>query len=200
MIIHSSGSTGIPKPIPQQHLYWVQTTSPAELREYRPRLVLGSMALPPFHGFGVGYQIFFPAFSILAAAVFPPISGTTGGSPIVPSPQATLEHAKATGTNAIFTVPAFIQAWSHSEDDINYLKSVEFVTYAGGPLPPKLGNRLAASGVQLYPFYGGTEFGGPTQVLRDRKEVMEWEYMKFFPHISVRWDPQNDGTFECQLL
>ncbi|KAH0581464.1 hypothetical protein H2248_012544 [Termitomyces sp. 'cryptogamus'] len=200
MIIHSSGSTGIPKPIPQTHLYWIQIAAIPELREHIPRLVLGSMALPPFHAFGVGYQIIHPAYNVLACAVFPPTSAVSGGSPVVPSPNIVLEHAKATGTNAIFTIPAFIQAWSNSSDAIDYLKTLEFVSYAGGPLPPKLGNNLAASGVQLYPFYGGTEFGGPTCILRDKAEVMEWEYMRFYPHTKVRWVPQGDDTFECQLL
>ncbi|KAG5337586.1 putative NRPS-like protein biosynthetic cluster [Termitomyces sp. Mn162] len=185
MIIHSSGSTGIPKPIPQTHLYWIQIAAIPELREHIPRLVLGSMALPPFHAFGVGYQIIHPAYNVLACAVFPPTSAVSGGSPVVPSPNIVLEHAKATGTNAIFTIPAFIQAWSNSSDAIDYLKTLEFVSYAGGPLPPKLGNNLAASGVQLYPFYGGTEFGGPTCILRDKAEVMEWEYMRFYPHTKV---------------
>ncbi|KAG6861818.1 hypothetical protein C0995_011700 [Termitomyces sp. Mi166 len=174
IIIHSSGSTGIPKPIPQTHMYWIQIAA-------------------------TRYQIIYPAYNVLACAVFPPTSAVSG-SPIVPSPNIVLEHAKATKTNTIFTIPAFIQAWSSSSDAIEYLKSLEFLSYAGGPLPPKLGNRLAASGVQLYPFYGGTEFGGPTRLLRDKDEVMEWEYMRFYPHTKVRWIPQGDDTYECQLL
>ncbi|KAG6871961.1 hypothetical protein C0995_014472 [Termitomyces sp. Mi166 len=201
MIIHSSGSTGIPKPIPQPHLYVTQLVSiKGELKEYVPRLVLGCMALPPFHAFGIAYQILRPAYELLVAAVFPPMSGISGESPVVPSPNIVLEHAKATKINAILTTPAFIQAWSHSPDAVEYLKSLEILPFSGGPLPPKLGDRLAASGVKLYSFYGGTEFGCGTWLVRDKTELMDWDYMRFYPDIKLRWIPQGDGTYECQVL
>ncbi|KAH0578600.1 hypothetical protein H2248_003740 [Termitomyces sp. 'cryptogamus'] len=199
MIVHSSGSTGIPKPILQSHLYVIQLAANLELRDYVPRLVLGSMALPAFHAFGIAYQIIRPAYNVLACAVFPPMS-VSGGSPVVPSPNIVLEHVKATKTNTIFTIPAFIQAWSTSPDSVEYLRSLEFIAFSGGPLAPKLGDKLASLGLQLYPFYGGTEFGGATFILRDKAKIMEWEYMRFFPQIKVRWVPQGDDLYECQIL
>ncbi|KAG6852369.1 hypothetical protein C0991_000315 [Blastosporella zonata] len=35
--------------------------------------------------------------------------------------------------------------------------------FAGGSLPPKLGDKLVAAGVRLHSIYGGTEIGSPTR-------------------------------------
>lgn len=145
IILHSSGSTRNPKAIFQTHLSWIHLILSrmllqllistlnshfgrlsAEMRVHNPRLVLGSMGLPPFHAFGIAMHIFFPTYGVLATAVFPPTS-VPGGSPVQPSPQSVLEHCKSTKANALFTAPAFIQAWSTMPQAIDFLKELEFL-------------------------------------------------------------------------
>ncbi|KNZ78390.1 L-aminoadipate-semialdehyde dehydrogenase [Termitomyces sp. J132] len=187
IILHSSGKSHFPSP------------SVAEIREHVPRLRIGCMALPSFHMFGIGAQIFTPVYGAGATTVFPPTS-VSGGSPVIPNPQNVLDHIKSTKTNAIFVVPSFVQTWATSQEAINVLKELEFLGYAGGPLPPKVGRHLTAAGVRLNPVYGGTEFGVVSHILPLKDSPMDWEYLRFYNHTKCRWIPQGDGTFELQFL
>ncbi|KAG6872432.1 hypothetical protein C0995_009766 [Termitomyces sp. Mi166 len=199
IILHSSGSTRNPQAIAQTHLSWIQNIESPELREHMPRLRLGCMALPAFHMFGIGLQIFTPVYGVVATSVYPPTSGS-GGSPMVPSPQSVLEHIKSTKANAIFIVPSFVQVWAASHEAIDTLKELEFLGYAGGPLPPKIGNYLTAAGVRLNPIYGGTEFGVVSHLVPLKDSPMDWEYLRFYNHTKHRWVPQGDETYELQVL
>ncbi|KAG5723416.1 L-aminoadipate-semialdehyde dehydrogenase large subunit [Termitomyces sp. T112] len=199
IILHSSGSTGMPKAVAQTHLSWIQNVASPEFREHIPRLRLGCMALPAFHMFGIGLQIFNPVYSVIATTVFPPTLAPKG-SPVVPSPESVLEHIKSTKTNAILIVPSFVQVWATSQEAIDVLKELTFVGYAGGPLPSKVGNHLSAAGVRLNPIYAGTEFGVVSHLLPVKDSPMDWEYLRFYNHTKPRWVPQGDGTFELQLL
>lgn len=53
--------------------------------------------------------------------------------------------------------------------------------------------------------YGGTEFGTPVALVGDEQQQRlrtpaDWNYECFSKLANVRWAPQGDGTFECQLL
>ena len=65
----------------------------------------------------------------------------------------------------------------------------------------KIGDMLWAAGVNISLMYGGTEFGGPLS-LRERVEIEdgEWMWMRFSEDVQVRWVPQGDNTYECQVL
>ena len=57
-----------------------------------------------------------------------------------------------------------------------------------------------AAGVRLASVYGGTEFGPITHAFRRPSEEHFWEWLRFGPSQNIRWVPQGDGTYECQLL
>ncbi|KAG6816853.1 hypothetical protein H0H87_002339 [Tephrocybe sp. NHM501043] len=198
--LHSSGSTGNPRPIPLAHLYWPLTALPIDLKEHNPRLTLGYMFMPPFHSFGLGMQLLQSVFGVLSGAVYPPNSALAEpGPPFVPSPENVLEHMMRTKSNALIAPPTFLQIWAFLPDAIAYLKTLEFVGFGGGPLAPKIGNLLVDAGVRLYTMYGGTEFGMATRFIPIITKY-DWEYMQFHEHLHVHWASQGDGTFECQFL
>ncbi|KAG5723894.1 Linear gramicidin synthase subunit D [Termitomyces sp. T112] len=199
---HSSGSTGNPKPIPQNHVYWTQMCYPIDLRCSYPRFTLGAMSLPPFHTYGLAIQLFKPIYGVLSVTVFPPNSALSKIlPPIVPSPENILEHMKLTKSDAIETLPTFIQVWALVPEAVKYLKSLRFVGWGGGPLPPKSAKLLNEAGVILRPLYGGTEFGINTRLTPIAiKDPEDWEYMQFHDFLNIRWVPQGDGSFECQFL
>ncbi|KAG6846151.1 hypothetical protein H0H93_015720, partial [Arthromyces matolae] len=169
VIMHSSGSTGLPKHIPQTHIGTTQlVVLSKEWKEHSPRLLIGSMALPAFNPFSIGLQLFHPIFTLVPIAVFPPVSAS-GGSLGIPTPQSVIDHAKSTGANALVAVPFFIEAWSKSPEIVEYLKTLEFV--------------LASAGVRLQSLYGGTEFG-LTVSLIPSEDRMDWEYAKFLEEVD----------------
>ena len=73
--------------------------------------------------------------------------------------------------------------------------------YSGGAVPSKLGNLLTENGVKLLAIYGATEFGALSHFIRREGDETDWEYMDFTSDlVNIRWDPQGDGTYECQLI
>ncbi|RDB20216.1 Non-canonical non-ribosomal peptide synthetase FUB8 [Hypsizygus marmoreus] len=200
---HSSGSTGFPKAIGQTHqafIHWSLFPGVTDFRDNNPRLSVACMALPPFHSMGIYMQILNPIYGIVPAAMYPPKVFHEEDIPVMPSPNNLLEHAQANNSNAIVVVPSFLQVWSTSKEAMGYLKTLEYLIYAGGSMTPRLGNLLVDHGVPLRTVYGGTEFGAPTHLKPLVGDEKEWQYMRFCDKTKVRWISQGDGTFECQFL
>ncbi|KAF8868636.1 acetyl-CoA synthetase-like protein [Gymnopilus junonius] len=190
--IHSSGSTGFPKAIPQTHeilIHWVSFPSGRDYRNYEAPIRIGAMHFPPFHTAGFMGQILFPLYNGCTIALYPPVVDRPDKLPMMPTPENILEHAEKTGVNLIITVPTQIQAWSQDPKAIKFLSSLIHVVLAGGAMAPKVAQSLIASGVKMVTSYGGTEFG------RD-----DWDFVEFDHRCKVRWVPQGDGTYECQFL
>ncbi|KAJ7865231.1 putative aminoadipate reductase [Mycena leptocephala] len=203
MYLHSSGSTGFPKCIPETHrnlIHYAALEGVAQLAEISPRLAVG--ALPAFHALGMVTQFLAPILCGGTACTYPPASTATEYIiPVSPTPENAIKNAKGANATGIMAVPALILEWQ-SPEDIAYLKTLKILAYSGGPLTSRVGDLLFSHGVNIVPVYGGTEFGTPTVTKRGKAEedAGEWAWMRFSPRVNVRWVPLGDGTFECQFL
>ncbi|KAG6902725.1 hypothetical protein C0995_012389 [Termitomyces sp. Mi166 len=204
LYLHSSGSTGNPRPIRITHIFWIhwQGAISDDAKLSNPRLTLGCMSMPSFHAFGMGMQLFTPVYGVFSVAVYPPNSALPEPSPpIVPSPENILEHMKLTKSNVLIAAPTLYQIWASLPEAVEYLKTLKYAMYGGGPLAPKMGNLLVEGGVTLHATYGGTEFGMNTTFTPSAdKDPKDWEYMEFNDRMNTRLVSQGDGTFELQLL
>ncbi|KAJ7214255.1 acetyl-CoA synthetase-like protein [Mycena haematopus] len=190
LYLHSSGSTGFPKAIPETHRNLVQHAA------------MAGGHLPAFHTMGIITHIVFPILNAGTACLYPLASKATEYiPPVVPTAENVIENSKRTNATGIITVPAFVLEWQ-SPDDIAYLKTLNLVAYAGGPLASRVGDFLSSQGVNILAMYGATEVGIPTLVKRRQAEVdaREWAWLRFSSRVNIRWEPQDDGTFECQFL
>ncbi|KAG6828146.1 hypothetical protein H0H92_009033 [Tricholoma furcatifolium] len=192
-VVHSSGTTGSPKIIAQTYQCWIDSVRCPEFRNHSPRVRCGSMGVPPVYG--VGVQLFQPVYSLVVASVFPPT--LTGTPKHVPTPQSILEHAKATKTNVLLSVPILLEIWSRSAEAVEYLKELEYIGYGQSSLKPKVGNQLTAAGVRLSNAYAAAEFIVPVSTVPNG---VAWDYVRFLDTVKVRWNPLGDGVFECHLL
>ncbi|KAG6820230.1 putative NRPS-like protein biosynthetic cluster [Arthromyces matolae] len=177
--LHSSGSTGFPKAIPQTHQAWINWAllpGVSDFRTRRARIVAGSMALPPFHTLGLYMQFHNPIYGLVPISVYPPTATAPELVPITPSPQNILEHLKLTKANVLIIIPSLLHLWSAIPDAVSFLATLQFVGYSGGSLAPKLGNFLVDSGVRLHSVYGGTEFGSPAFSFTREGEDKDWDY------------------------
>ncbi|KAF8971811.1 hypothetical protein BDZ97DRAFT_1913708 [Flammula alnicola] len=204
---HSSGSTGLPKAIPKTHRTLVEfAAAPACLFFRREpetplaRVRAAGMHLPPFHAMGFVMQTLLPLFSGTIVALFPPVVKTAEMVPPLPTPDSILDHLERTRINAIMAIPAFLQVWAQDKRAIDVLSRLDLVAYGGGPLSPKIGHILRASDVKLQCLYGATEFAAPAASSTKKGDEEDWEYMEFGARYNVRWVPQGDGTYECQIL
>ncbi|KAJ6509744.1 putative aminoadipate reductase [Mycena vulgaris] len=201
LYMHSSGSSGLPKTIAQTHralMQWSTLPAVTEARDFLEK-PLGNMALPSFHQFGIICQLLQPLFGT-CAAVYPPTAISPNTLPIFPSPDNVLDHARKTKCRSLTTVPALLSVWMHSPPSIAYLKTLHTVAWSGGPLPQRMGDALVDAGINLLGVYGATEIGPITALTPREGDTKEWSWLRISDVVEVRWAPQGDGTFECQIL
>ncbi|KAJ7439939.1 putative aminoadipate reductase [Mycena latifolia] len=203
MYLHSSGSTGFPKCIPETHrtiLNFTNMEAFVDTPERSPRQGVG--ALPPFHALGLFLQLLPPLMNCSTVCIHPPASTATAYVvPPVPTPESALENARKAHATGITAVPAMILEWQ-SPEDVAYLKTLNLLVTGGGPLASQVGDALVNQGVKLMSMYGATEFGGVTVVKMRQAEIDagEWAWLRFSSRVNIRWVPQGDGTLECQFL
>ncbi|KAF9810700.1 hypothetical protein IEO21_06834 [Rhodonia placenta] len=209
LYLHSSGSTGFPKPISQTVttiLHWCRSAPLVESRDRGYRWA--SVALPPFHTMGMMMQLYQTLVGSQPVALYHP-RAHLGMPPTVPTPDNVIDAARRTKCDVVPCVPAFIEAWAHNDEYVEFLASTKGVAYAGGPLSEKNGTKLTNAGVDLVCIYGGTEFGVPSACFDLElgaknnpagKTREDWQWMQFTDRVKVRWEPQGDGSYECVLL
>ncbi|KAG1870690.1 putative aminoadipate reductase [Suillus subalutaceus] len=202
--LHSSGSTGFPKPIPLTNLiaiHWCITPCILEHINVPAPIRIGTASLPSFHTFGVYFQLLVPIASLTSVSIYPPTSLLDPlATPVVPNLQNILDSVLKTKSNALAVVPAFLAQWACLPSAVDVLKTLEYVFHGGGPLAPKMGTALVNAGVKLSSGYGATECGIITCVFRNSVEQKLWDWVRFGPNSKIKWDPQDDGTYECQVL
>ncbi|KAJ7827451.1 hypothetical protein B0H13DRAFT_2241007 [Mycena leptocephala] len=201
LYLHSSGSTGLPKAIPQTHRALIEQSSFPAVTETRDGRLspLGAMALPSFHTLGLYCQLLQP-LNGNPVVVYPPTALSPSALPMLPSPSNILEHARKANCSTLMAIPALFNVWATSPDTIAYLKTLSIVFWAGGALPNQLGSFLHDSEIKLRGVYGATETGPICFLTALEGDEQEWEWYRFADQVRVRWVPQGDGTFECQLM
>ncbi|KAK0189809.1 putative aminoadipate reductase [Armillaria mellea] len=202
--LHSSGSTGFPKTIPQTQtsiLHWCSFQSIRDLI-YQPSLQIGGFMLPSFHTLGIYFQILTPLVGLRTVAVYPPLCKTPASQPFTTSPGSVLEHVTRTHCNSVVAIPAIIEVWASIPAAVDVLRNLQIVWYSGGTLSAKVGNKLHASGVTLSSVYGATEFGAPAHTIPLAADVKagQWSWIRFDSRATIQMIPHGDGLFEARFM
>ncbi|KAI6017886.1 putative aminoadipate reductase, partial [Pisolithus marmoratus] len=202
--MHSSGSTGFPKPIPITHLigkHYCNLFASIEHRALDYDLRVAGGHLPPFHVMGVFMQVFVPIACLQSVSVYAPTAYQDPTKPpVIPNAQNALENAIVTKSGGIMVVPAFMEEWVSNPESVKQLSTFVYVASGGGPLAKKVGDALIDAGVKVGCIYGTTELGPFTTCIRTPDDQKEWEWVRPGPNTRVRLAPLGDGTFECQVL
>ncbi|KAJ6480154.1 putative aminoadipate reductase [Mycena sanguinolenta] len=200
--LHSSGSTGFPKAIPETNRVIWQWSTLTTLRDMRNNVghPLGGMPIPCFHMSSIQVLFITALHGRIPVALFPPTASSPDALPVFPSPENVLEHSRRTGSKSLMLLPFFIVAWAQSLESVEYLRTLSVVGFSGGPLPERIGNALVETGVKIRNIYGATEFGAVSAIVPFEGDEKLWEWVRFSDEITVQWDSQGDETFECQLL
>ncbi|KAK0497789.1 hypothetical protein EDD18DRAFT_1159316 [Armillaria luteobubalina] len=195
LIMHSSGSTAFPKPIPFTYKIMMQSG----LLPYFGEVnicgdVLSAHAVPMFHLMGA-VQIAWTAYTGVIMTVFRP-----GWPPIIPTPDRVFSGAIATKCNLMFCVPAFLENWEKDPQRVEKLSKFKTIVFAGGPLQPTVGDRLTQQGVCLVPLYGQTETATVTLFLPERPPQEGWDYWRFSPHCTPIFEPFEEESGVYRLM
>ncbi|ROV92215.1 hypothetical protein VMCG_09323 [Cytospora schulzeri] len=210
VIMHTSGTTGLPKPI-----IWTHETCNRVLNS-KTREVPGGIpsvegclvnskrvivTLPPFHG------------ALLAQLVVGAIPfGNVVIAPVaaaIPTAQGVVDALKQTQADVAILVPSVVaelaQGLVQSSELLDYCAAhLEAILYIGGDLPKDLGDRVAAK-VYLRCLWGATETGIvpqllPPELLPSSPSGRDlWRYIRFHPCVGATFDKvTDDGT--CELV
>jgi thioester reductase-like protein len=184
-IMHSSGSTGMPKPIFQNHQ--------ACLENFENGYSLRALNTAPlFHTFGF-------------ASVFRTISMRgmlymyDHNLPLTSDYLVAALHAVK--PDVFFGVPYALKLLADSGQGIQLLRSCQSVIVTGSACPDELGDLLVNHGVHLIVLYGATECG---QVAASRrpKGDKSWNYLRFYtntkPYVNMK--QLSDSLYELIIL
>lgn len=145
---HTSGSSGLPKPVPvvHRHLSSVMPFAPAA-----DGPCAAFSTTPLFHG---GLTDFFRALNATEPIHFFPLHR-------LPVTAANVRRALETAGQSVvyfFTVPYILKLLVEA-DEVDLLASMRIVSTGGAPLSDELGERLVKAGVPLVSRYGSSECG-----------------------------------------
>ncbi|KAK1596670.1 male sterility protein [Colletotrichum navitas] len=198
MIIHSSGSTGMPKPIIHTNRSLCQIA-----RMYR--------LLPEY--FIENWYLCFPLFHIAGLSIA--LSGIPTGLPTSlppanwpPAPSSILSAWKALEeigypADCLHCAPSVIEDLyeyiSLTTKDFTPLTRLKVLQPGGAPLSPAVLKRLQALGVNVKTTYGTTEIGPPLRTIPHTKDNPDvYRFRNLYPESPlVRMEPLGDGLFEC---
>ncbi|KAF5367566.1 hypothetical protein D9758_003797 [Tetrapyrgos nigripes] len=181
--LHSSGSTGFPKPVAVTHYGLIANIAINQDRS-------GFSTLPVFHGYG-HFALFRCMYPGKPMVLFPPHLPLT-------SANICAVHAIARDCRQCFAVPYVIKLLGETEEGVKMLATFDVVSYAGAPLPDDLGDRLVAAGVNILSIYGTTETGSLMNSSRDFATDKEWNWVRPTPVSKhfLEFEPRGNNTYE----
>ncbi|OMP85286.1 L-aminoadipate-semialdehyde dehydrogenase large subunit [Diplodia seriata] len=172
-IIHSGGTTGLPKPVPLVARSWLAQAAAIAAR--MPRAATLS-TLPLFHSFGL-------ATLLRCLAAGSPLALLSAARPVTAG--AVLDALDATDAGALVTVPYVLKFLGEANDEgeggkgaggvFERLARLQQVVAAGSAVPDALGDALVVgAGVRLFHLYGLTECGALMEPSRVAPELWNW--------------------------
>ncbi|KAI4234458.1 MAG: hypothetical protein LQ349_003784 [Xanthoria aureola] len=201
VVLHSSGSTGIPKPIVMNHATYAVVDNDRNLATVPGRRNqnfslwnfgddggFSFSSFPPFHLGGFVAYIVLPIYSTHSTVVLgPPNKPSTG--------QTAAEVLRQLKLKALFCPPNIYEQLLQEPDGLELTKGLDFVMYAGGPLTTATGTALSKV-TEVCGFYGSTETG-PSQTLVPARE--DWDTLEFHPLYGADMQPSVDEAYELVL-
>ncbi|GAD96718.1 NRPS-like enzyme, putative [Paecilomyces variotii No. 5] len=187
-IFHSSGSTGLPKP--------VHITHRGALSNYRRNIEKLNMrcflSLPLFHTHGI--SSFFRAIITCK-----PIYLYNASLPL--TKDYLVQCLEQNEVELFSAVPYALKALSESEKGIELLRRLKFVMFGGSPCPDDLGDMLVDKGVNLVSVYGMSEAGPLMMSIRPPGDNT-WNYLRATPEAEpfLYFEPKEQGLYELVCL
>lgn len=184
-VIHSGGTTGLPKPVPLLPALWLDQ---ARALSERMAKVDTLSTLPLFHSFGLA-TLLRCLYNGKRLAILDAARPVT--APIV---TAALD---ASGSQSLVTVPYILKFFSEMQGGLERLAAVKQVIAAGSAIPDDLGDRLVNAGISIFHLYGLTETGALMEPSRD-----QWNWVTPLPKAEpfLKFEPFHDNLYHLVVL
>ncbi|KAI1358919.1 acetyl-CoA synthetase-like protein [Xylaria arbuscula] len=178
-IIHTSGSTGIPKP-----LEWTQETA--------IRQTEASSRGPPAKGAGL-FLFLMHAIPFGNIIIIPSVTGA------MVTARGVVDALKQTSVEVAVMVPSTIAELAQDPELLDYCaQNLHFILYVGGDLPQAIGDTVASK-IPLHPWWGASEVGMPHQLIVPELRDEDWHYIRFHPCTGATFEEVSDGHYELVI-
>ncbi|KAL4774429.1 hypothetical protein BDW60DRAFT_205598 [Aspergillus nidulans var. acristatus] len=184
-IIHSSGSTGLPKPIFQ--------TQRAAVKNYAGNMNMrGFITLPLYHNHGI-CCLFRSIYSNKTLHLYNPQLPLTS--------RYLVEIMRSYNFEIFYGVPYALKLLAESKEGIAALANLKAVMFGGSPCPDSLGNLLVENGVNLIAHYGSTETGQLMTSMRSPGDK-RWDWLRPSEAVKkfLRMEERYPGIYESVVL
>lgn len=196
LMLHTSGSTGNPKPVPIRHSALASVDSQQLLPDVGERYVASKewanrrvyTALPPFHA--AGWNFF--AFSIFQSTEL--LFGPSEAPPSVSTVELVLKHGL---TQAGVMAPSLLTEVAAEHEVLEMMTRWSSVTYGGGPLSASTGHLLQRKSKVLQ-VLGSSETQNLPELLSTSED--DWPYLYFHPHLGLEFRERMDGLHELVFV
>lgn len=194
IIFHSSGSTGLPKPIYHIHRFWAFSTTTASGTQEA-----AYTTTPLYHG---GMSDFLRSLQAGSSIFFHPIIGSTlSVEAILAGHRACAAVAGSRAIKYFLSVPFILAMLSKEQTGIDYLASMNLVSTGGAPLPEPVGDLLVSKQVPLVSRLGSSECGFLMSSHRDFGNDQQWSWLRIEDPLTeqlldFKEDSDNPGLAE----
>ncbi|KAK2045229.1 thioester reductase domain-containing protein [Colletotrichum somersetense] len=202
VVLHTSGSTGLPKPIVARVGMMAIGDSFHTFGDFRGsepciNTVLASgrhyLPMPPFHAGGC---------YMLMMAVFWTRPVVLGFSDRPLTPQAVIDVVEHAQVETAFLPPSILEDMSHMPEGIAALRKLRLVLFGGGNFSREAGDRLVKGGVFLQNIIGSTEAFPFPYFTQKNKEMWQW-FIIDSERLGVDWRPvsgEDDDVYEQVIV
>lgn len=184
-IIHSGGTTGLPKPVRLFTKAWLLQA--ANVAGRMPQ-VDALTTLPLFHSFGIA--------TLLRCLVNGRcLSIMNASRPITAS--TVLSGLEKTSSEALVTVPYILKFFTEIDGGVERLARLRQVISAGSAIPDDLGNQISDAGAKIYHLYGQTESGALMEACQD-----QWNWVTPLPSAKpfLKFEPVGEDVYHLIVL
>lgn len=195
IIFHSSGSTGLPKPIYHIHRFWTFSLATAAGTD-----VAAYTTTPLYHG---GMSDFLRSLQAGSSIFFHPITGASNTLSIehVLAGCEASQQTTRTSIGYFLSVPFVLEMMSKEWRGLEYLAQMDLVSTGGAPLPETVGATLVQADVHLVSRLGSSECGFLMSSFRDYANDKDWSWLRIDDPLAQEWidfreDKDNPGLFE----
>ncbi|KAI1762801.1 acetyl-CoA synthetase-like protein [Hypoxylon sp. FL1150] len=196
-ILHTSGSTGIPKPVSITYGSYGSMDSQLLLPSlgHKPTFlsyVQGKrvfFALPVFHAASLNWTVGIALFAGVTCVLPPPMPLTADLASQI------FQYSQSYG--AITAPSLIVDCYNHDTYCMRMLQNLKFIVYGGGMLPEEIGNVLCQR-IKLTTLMGSCETSLlPHEMLDDPRD---WEYISLSPCLGHIFRDDRDGLGNLTIV
>ncbi|KAL6717390.1 hypothetical protein ACLMJK_005305 [Lecanora helva] len=185
-ILHSSGSTGLPKPIYIPHRRLMMKIPP-------PNGHIEFSTFPFFHGYGSW---------LIANGIINRKTIYMYNANLPTTADYCIRVCEHLNPDVLHVVPYTMELLALTEHGLNVMKKCDRLVFSGSACPDDLGNDLVAKGVNVETLWGMTEIGALGHSFNRPPGDDAWDYVRIPPAVEryVRMIPLGGDLFECVFL